>query len=31
MATIVHLDARAVTIITQKLSKLRDRVGQTPG
>ena len=28
MAAIVHLDARAVIIITRKLDKLRDRAGQ---
>ena len=27
MATIVHMDARAVTVITRKLDNLRDRVG----
>jgi hypothetical protein len=27
MAAIVHLDARAVTVITRKLDNLRDRVG----
>jgi hypothetical protein len=31
MAAIVHLDARAVTVITRKLDKLRDRVGQPRG
>jgi hypothetical protein len=29
MAAIVRLDARAVTLITRKLDKLRDRVGRT--
>jgi hypothetical protein len=28
MAAIAHVDARAVTVITRKLDKLRDRVGQ---
>ena len=31
MAAIVHLDARAVTLITRKLDKLRDRIGRTRG
>jgi hypothetical protein len=31
MAAIVHLDARAVTVITRKLDKLCDRVGQPRG
>jgi hypothetical protein len=31
MAAIVHLDARAVTVITRKLDNLRDRVGQPRG
>jgi hypothetical protein len=31
MATIVRLDARAVTLINQKLDKLRDRIGRTRG
>jgi hypothetical protein len=29
MAAIVRLDARAVTVITRKLDRLHDRVGQT--
>jgi hypothetical protein len=29
MAVIVRLDARAVTLITRKLDKLRDRIGRT--
>jgi len=31
MATIVRLDARAVTLINRKLDKLRDRIGRTRG
>ena len=31
MAAIVHLDARAITVITRKLDKLRDRVGHPAG
>jgi hypothetical protein len=31
MAAIVRLDARAVTLITRKLDKLRDRAGRTRG
>ena len=31
MAAVVRLDARAVTLITRKLHKLRDRVGRTRG
>lgn len=31
MATIVRLDARAVTVITRKLDKLRDRVDHPRG
>jgi hypothetical protein len=29
MAAVVRLDPRAVTLITRKLAKLRDRVGRT--
>lgn len=31
MAAVVRLDARAVTLITRKLDKLRDRVGRARG
>ncbi len=31
MAAVVRLDARAVTLITQKLDKLCDRVGRARG
>lgn len=31
MAAIAQLDARAVTIITRKLDRLRDRLGQAHG
>lgn len=31
LAAIVHMDARVITVITRKLDKLRDRIGQPRG
>ena len=31
LVALVHMDARAVTVVTRKLDKLRDHVGQPRG